>query len=154
MFLYLYSPRGLMNIRTIGHQSRAIQGHSLGGSHSNWAGHKTFTDSCQLWELCFIWWDFKPRRQHLKWPWEGEGRGGARLYRSFATNAGCLNINRLLLMKENQIFQALEFSTFLCMQRYKSLGSMKSFLSYASQLSWASVLCFFFSHSELPWSSS
>ena len=48
MFLYLYSPRGLMNIRTIGHQSRAIQGHSLGGSHSNWAGHKTFTDSCQL----------------------------------------------------------------------------------------------------------
>ena len=33
-------------------------------------------------------WDFKSRRQHLKQPWENcseEGRGGARLYRSFAT---------------------------------------------------------------------
>ena len=84
---------------------------------------------------------------------EGQGKGGARLYRSFATKAGCLHIKRLLLVKENQISQVMEFSTFLCMERYKSLGSVKSFLSYASQLSWASILSFF-SHSELPWSSS
>ena len=57
--------------------------------------------------------------------------------------AGCLNIKILLLMKENQISQAMEFSTFLCMERYKSLGLVKSFLTYASQLSWASILCFF-----------
>ena len=75
---------------------------------------------------------------------EGQGKGGARLYRSFATKAGCLHIKRLLLVKENQISQVMEFSTFLCMERYKSLGSVKSFLSYASQLSWASILCFFF----------
>ena len=39
-----------------------------------------------------------------------------------------------------------EFSAFLCMGGCKSLGSLKSFLSYASQLSGASILCF--SHPE------
>ena len=34
-----------------------------------------------------------------------------------------------------------EFSTFLCMGRCKSLGSLKSFLSYSSKLSGASILC-------------
>ena len=38
---------------------------------------------------------------------------------------------------------------FLCMERCKSLGSLKSFLLYASQLSGASILCF--THPELPW---
>ena len=61
--------------------------------------------------------------------------------------AGSLNIKWLLLIKENQIFQDKEFSTFLCMGRSKSLGSLKSFLSYAPQhlglvskvyMSWAS----------------
>ena len=46
--------------------------------------------------------------------------------------AGSLNIKRLLLIKENQISQ--EFITFLCMDKLKSLGLLKSFLSYASQL--------------------
>ena len=39
---------------------------------------------------------------------------------------------RLLWIKENQIFQVKEFGIF--MGRCKSLGSVKSFLSYASQL--------------------
>ena len=39
-----------------------------------------------------------------------------------------------------QTSQVKEFSAFLCMGRCKSLGSLKSFLSYASQLSGASTL--------------
>ena len=42
--------------------------------------------------------------------------------------AGNLNVKRLLLIKENQIFQVKDFSAFLCMGRWKILGSMKSFL--------------------------
>ena len=42
--------------------------------------------------------------------------------------AGSLNIKRLLLVKENQISQIKEFNAFLCMGRYKSLGTLKSFL--------------------------
>ena len=53
-----------------------------------------------------------------------------------------------LLIKEKQISQDNEFSAFLCKERCKSLGSLKSFLSYASQLSGAS-----FSYLELPWGS-
>ena len=37
-------------------------------------------------------------------------------------------------MKENQISQVKEFRVLLCMGRCKSLGSLKSFPSYASQL--------------------
>ena len=48
--------------------------------------------------------------------------------------ASRLNIKRLLLIKENQISQVKEFSV-LCMGRCKNLGSLKLFLSYASQLS-------------------
>ena len=55
--------------------------------------------------------------------------------------ADSLNIKRLLIMKENQISQVKEFDAFLCMGRCKSLGSLKSFLSCASQLPGASVLC-------------
>ena len=39
--------------------------------------------------------------------------------------AGNLNIKRLLLVKENQISQVMEFSTFLSMERCKSLGLWK-----------------------------
>ena len=60
---------------------------------------------------------------------------------------GSLNIKRLLLLKESQISQVKKFSAFLCMGRCKSLGCLHSFLSYASQLSVASILCF--SHPEL-----
>ena len=56
--------------------------------------------------------------------------------------AGNLNIKGLLLIKESQMSQAKEFSAFLCMRRCKSLGSLKAFLSYPSQLSGASILCF------------
>ena len=52
----------------------------------------------------------------------------------------------ILWIKENQISQVKEFSSFLCMGRFKSLGSLKSFPSYAAQLSGGSML--WFSHSE------
>ena len=46
----------------------------------------------------------------------------------FATKQGNPNIKRLLLIKANQTSQGNEFSTFLCMERYKSLSSLKSLL--------------------------
>ena len=79
-----------------------------------------------------------PRRQE-GWRW----KGGIRLYRSLQQEAGSLNIKRLPLIKENQIAQVKEFSPFLCMERCKSLGSLKSFLAYIFQLSGASILQFF-----------
>ena len=62
-----------------------------------------------------------------------------RLYWSFATK----HMSQwLLLMKVNQISQIKECSAFLCMERCKSLGSLKSFLWYASQLLGPiSILC-------------
>ena len=57
--------------------------------------------------------------------------------------AGSLNIKWLLLIKENQISQAKEFSIFLCVERFKSMGSLKSFLWYAPETCQASVLCFY-----------
>ena len=62
-----------------------------------------------------------------------ELEGGVRLYRSLRERAGSQNIKRLLLIKENQMSRVKEFSTFLCMGRRKSLGSLKSLLLYASQ---------------------
>ena len=56
--------------------------------------------------------------------------------------AGGLNIKRLLLIQENRICQLKEFRAFLYIRRCKSLGSLKSFLWYASQLSGTSILCF------------
>ena len=57
--------------------------------------------------------------------------------------AGSLNIRRSLLIKKDQISQVKEFSSFLCMGRCKSLGSLKSLFLYAFHLSWASILYFF-----------
>ena len=54
--------------------------------------------------------------------------------------AGSLNIKRLLLIKENQRFQIKELTVSLCLGRCKSLASLKSFFSYVSQLSGASIL--------------
>ena len=62
-------------------------------------------------------------------------QGGVRLYGSLQQGEGSLNIKRLLLIMENQISQVKEFSALLCMGRLKSLGLLKLFLSYASQLS-------------------
>ena len=43
---------------------------------------------------------------------------------------------------DSQLTEPPEISALLCMGRYKSLGSLKSFLWCASQLSGASILCF------------
>ena len=76
--------------------------------------------------------DFKPGRQHLQVTLknaEEEGRAGTTGYREvLQRRVGSLNSKKLLLIKENQITQVKEFSAFLCMGRWKSLGSLKSFL--------------------------
>ena len=56
---------------------------------------------------------------------------------------GIWNIKRFMLIKEKQISQVKEFSTFPCIGRCKSLNSLKSFLWKTSQLSVASILCLF-----------
>ena len=71
------------------------------------------------------------------------GERGARIYRSFCSKRPrSRNVKRLLLIKGNQISQVKEFSAFLCMGRCKSLGSLKSYLWYAPQLSGVSILSF------------
>ena len=45
----------------------------------------------------------------------GEGCVCAMLYRNLEQRAGSLNFKRLFLIKEKQIFQVKEFSSFLCM---------------------------------------
>ena len=90
--------------------------------------------------------DFKPKRSHFSSPERAALRKWVEepSYKEvLQKRAGSLNIRRLSLMKEIQIFQVEEFSAFLCMGRYKSLVSLKLFLSNAFQLSWASVLHFF-----------
>ena len=57
--------------------------------------------------------------------------------------AGSLSIKRLLLIKWTQISQVKGSSTFLFMEKCKSLGSLKSFLWYASQLFCTNIPCFF-----------
>ena len=52
-------------------------------------------------------------------------------------------IKRLLLMKGNHISQVKEFSAFLCRGRCNSLGSLSSFLSYASPFHMGSQLTAF-----------
>ena len=59
---------------------------------------------------------------------------------------GSLNAESLLLIKETRYLK--ELSALLRMGRYKSLGSLKSFLWRAPQLCGASVLCF--SRPEFP----
>ena len=58
---------------------------------------------------------------------------------------GSLNIKDYLLLSSKKTYYLLskEFSTLLFMGRYKSLGSLNSFLSYAPQLSGAES-CFLF----------
>ena len=101
------------------------------------------------WELCFIRWtnlrtQARDTASHIMLRnCSEEASGGARIDRSICNKRpGSWNIERLLLTKENQISQVKEFSAFLCMGRCKSLGSLKSFLWYAPQLSGDSILCF------------
>ena len=116
-------------------------------------GHCHFTHkySCRLknysqhksWELCSIRWEFlglpaweaASQRQNCSEVASGEPG----YIEVLQQRAGRCNVKRLLLIKESQISQVKEFSTFLCMGGYKSL---KSFLWYALQLSGASILCF------------
>ena len=99
---------------------------------------------CCHWELCFIQWEFvgpqtRDAASHVTLRdcfKEAKGTG------VLQQKAESLNIKRLLLIKEDQICQAKKFSTFLYMGRCRSLGSLKSFLWYAPQLSEVSILCF------------
>ena len=104
------------------------------------------------WELCFIWQEFLglqawgaasqvTLRELLRSSEEVRGELG--YIGVLQQGAGSRNIKRLLLIKENQISGVKEFSAFLCTGRCKSLGSLKSFLWNAPQLSGASILCFY-----------
>ena len=55
------------------------------------------------------------------------GKGGARIYRSFYNKDQVLE-HQKITVKENKISQVKDFSAFLCVGRYKSLGSLISFL--------------------------
>ena len=63
-------------------------------------------------------------------PGEPLRRWGEEPGRVLKQRAGRLNIKWLSLIKENQISQVKEFCTFLCIEKYKSPGSLKSFLWY------------------------
>ena len=65
------------------------------------------------------------------------GERGSQDIQRFCNRAGSLNVKSVLLIKENQTSQVKEFSAFLCMGRCRSLGSLKSLLWFASQLSGA-----------------
>ena len=68
--------------------------------------------------------------------------GGQDIQEFLQQRPGSQNIKRWLLIKENQLSQVKEFSAFLCMERHKSLGSLKAFFWNAPQLSRASISCF------------
>ena len=94
--------------------------------------------------VLFIWWKFLELQTQEK---ASPGRtvsleveGGIRLCRSLQQGTVSLNNKRLLLIKESQISQIKEFSTVLYVGGCKCLGLLKSFLSYAFQLSGASIL--------------
>ena len=106
------------------------------------------------WELCFTRLKFlglQAGRQHFNNPErialrrQGEEPG---YIEALEQKAGNLNIKGLLLIKESQMSQVKEFSAFLCMRRCKSLGSLKPFLWYASQLL-GPVACVFTSWAPL-----
>ena len=56
-------------------------------------------------------------------------------------SAGSLNIRRSQLIKETRYVKLRNLALFLCMRRC-SLGSLKSFLSYASRLFGPNISCF------------
>ena len=70
------------------------------------------------------------------------GRQGKKpgLYRSLTTKGRQTEHQKIVVNKRNQLSQVKDFSAFLCKGQYQSLGSLKSFFSYAPQLSWASIL--------------
>ena len=109
----------------------------------NWwvRGDKWLEKNAQTkrWEFCFIWWIFWRLETWEPGLWnhsegliEWEGQPGCNQRRP-----GSQNIRRVLLKKTRHL---KEISAFLCMGGCKSLGSLKSFLWYACQLSGASIL--------------
>ena len=73
--------------------------------------------------------------------WRRGGRGWESGYAEVCNKAQIVWTSKVFLWnKENQISQVQEFSTFLYMGRFRSQGSLKSLLAYASQLSEASIL--------------
>ena len=90
-------------------------------------------------------WGLKLRRQDSQITLRdcyGKTKEGAKIYKNFCNKDQVVRTSLLLLIKENQTSQVKEFSTFPCMGRCKSLGSLKSFLWCAPQLSGASIQCF------------
>ena len=109
------------------------------------------------WELCFIWQKFfktevweAASQVTLRELLQG-GEVGKPGYTEVCNKGQGSQTSKLFLwIKENQISQLKDCSALLCMGRCKSLGSLESFLSYASQLSGASILHFhILSYSEL-----
>ena len=103
-------------------------------------------------ELWFIWWEFlglkvqetasQVNLRELHW----EGRGRSQVIQKFATKGRSEHHKYFCELKKTRCLK--KFSTFVCMGRCKSLGLLKLFLSYTSQLSGASILWFDFSHSS------
>ena len=104
------------------------------------------------WELCFIRWEFlglqgwktaSPKKRWERQPWENcseEARGAFKVIQKFCNKEQVVWTWKVFLgVRENQISQVKAFSAFLCMGRCKNLGSQKSFISRAPQLSGATV---------------
>ena len=76
--------------------------------------------------------DLKPRKQHLKEPWENsvEARGRARIYSSFCNKgqAGSLNIKRLFLIKKIIYLKLRNLVLFYVWEDGKSQSLWKLFL--------------------------
>ena len=74
------------------------------------------------------------------------GMGGARMHRGFLQQRpGGQNMKRLLLVRENQTSWVGEFCVFLCMERWKGLGSLKPLLPYVPLSSLGPLFCAFLS---------
>ena len=117
LFLYVYSPM------------------SIEQKFTTWKLRVMFysRDKTEDVSLEYSLWNTAPKRYGRSWDtWE-----------FLQQRPSSQNIKRLLLIKENQLSQFKEFSAFLCMERCKSLGSLKSFFWYAPQLSGVRISCAF-----------
>lgn len=112
---------------------------------------KATSESKKLFYSVWNFWELEAQEAASQIAWETsskEAGKGVRWFWSLSQGVGSLENQRLLLVKENQISQ--KFSTLLCTGSCKCLGSVKSFLSHASQLSGTSTLLLDFSHHPAP----
>ena len=104
----------------------------------------------ESWELYFNWWAFVglqvqetasqvTLREQL---WGSEGSIQV-IYKFCNKGQVTWTSKEYCFLKKTQISQVKEISTFLCMERYKGLGWLRSFLWQAPHLSWASYPVFF-----------